>query len=94
LIIFSFAPLLAASHSGGNFRTAPTISAAMDVLFAVDDGGWTARAMVDPPRRDDDDDDVAVDDDRPVDGAAAETTRAVDDIGGGVGGGVASRGGE
>jgi hypothetical protein len=34
LTIFSLAPLLAASQSGGNLRIAPTISAATDVRFA------------------------------------------------------------
>ena len=34
--IFSLAPLLAASHRGGNLRIAPTISAATEVLFAAD----------------------------------------------------------
>ena len=34
MTIFSLAPLLAASQSGGNLRIAPTISAATDVRFA------------------------------------------------------------
>eukprot|EP00959_Pyramimonas_sp_CCMP1952_P055154 1152910-Pyramimonas_sp.AAC.1 len=52
LTIFSLAPLDAASHRGGNFRIAPTISAATDVRFAepgVADAHTTERVDRDVP---------------------------------------------